>query len=342
MDKLFSNLVNNRKIAYVSGALVEQAGVFEFKKNFDTVETAYKAHFRGNVTMPILNYLKYSGRPSYDRIIVLLGHLGGEIGISGLKEICSSTENSALGLPRASGLIILNDSVTQHPFAIMEASRISAARTATVSAIALHYLCPPKVDKVAFIGCGYQARIHARMWSDMYVNKLTKELHVYDKNIDNMMKFKNEIEASLGIHIKTCCSAEEAIRGADIIMPLTTEENPYIESKWIKSGSLYLAISLLDPHLDVIAASDMIIVDDLNHCMHEGRPLQKMSEMGILDANKIITIGKIASDGQIVKYSKNLQKIFFNPMGTVITDLAVAHRVLIEILKNNQAILLEM
>lgn len=112
-----------------------------------------------------------------------------------------------------------------------------------------------------------------------------------------------------------------------MIIPMTTAEEPYIKADWIKSGSLYSAVSLLDPELEVLMQSDLIIVDDERLCKHEGRPLQRLEAQGRLDEKRIVEIGSWLRDPSLAQ-RKVEQRVFFNPMGTIITDLAVASLVI--------------
>jgi N-[(2S)-2-amino-2-carboxyethyl]-L-glutamate dehydrogenase len=326
-------LIKQQQIIYLSYDDVKNVNVFDFKEIRNVLKEVYKIHYLNDYKMPVSDYLKYKDRPSYDRIIVLLGYLGGKFNVSGLKEICSSTTNKNLLFERASGLIILNDTQTQRPFAIIEASQISAARTAGVTSISIEQFAPKNIEKVCFIGCGYLAKIHAIMWNQLYRN-LSSTINVFDINNENASIFKDFCERELDLKINICNSAYEAVNDADIIIPLTTQEKPYIKNSWIKKTSLYSAVSLLDPEIEVLKASSCIVVDDEKICKQEGRPLEKLENNGDLDAMKLYTIGEILSKPKIMNVI-NMEKVFFNPMGTVITDLGVAYLVLSKYLNSD-------
>ena len=334
MIKSFRDLIKNKKIAYLPYKYVECNGVYDFKKTVPEVEKSYTLHYKKDTILTKSDYLKYPKRSSYDRIIILLGFLGGKYKISGLKEIASSTTNSKLGYKRASGIIILNDFNTQRPFAMLEASQISAVRTAASTAISIKYLAPKSINKVAFVGCGFLAETHALMWSQLYL-KHCDTLHLYDVFERKAKVFARKIKSKYGINSVVCKNVESAVRDSDIIIPMTTEETPYIKSNWIKNGSLYSAVSLLDPELNVLAKSDFVVVDDLKMSMHEGRPLQKLSQTNRLGNTDICSIGEIISK-KINLRKSNDTKIYYNPMGTIITDLAVSYCVLKNAFKQNK------
>lgn len=321
------DLVEAGEILYLNSREVEALGVFDFPKNVAAVRDAYLAHHAGQTVMPKSDYLKYAGRPSYDRIIPLLGFLGGATGVSGIKVVGSSTANLSKNRARASAVIVLHDPDTQRPFCIMEGAQVSAARTATVTALSLELLSPPEIKKVALIGCGYLARTHLIMWSQCFSHH-DCILHAYDLDGARTAEL-GSFAASLGLAFQSTTSAEEAIRGADVVIPLTTQETPYIRAEWIKSPSLYSAVSLLDPELDVLVEAEHIVVDDLEGCLHEGRPLLRLQEQGRLDLTKVHSIGEVLQERPTLRKSGE-ERIFFNPMGTVITDLAVANQLFLQ------------
>ena len=328
-----NELIEKGLIARLSFQSVLRNGVFDFARLIPVIAEVYRTHADGDFRMPKSDYLKYDGRPSYDRIITLLGYLGGAFQVSGVKEICSSTQNHKRGFPRASGLIILNDPDTQRPFAILEASQISSARTAAVTGLAISSFSPAEVGKVGWLGCGYLAQTHADMWSQQFRDRCD-QIHFYDPNPEFRSRF-GSILAEKGLQGVECESPEMVVRDSDIVIPMTTSEVPYIEASWVKEASLYSAVSLLDPHLAVLRQSDSIVVDDLDICKAEGRPLQLMEEAGDLEEKRVLSMGEVLSNDLKVRTGEGKGRIFFNPMGTVLTDLGVALAILENAFQND-------
>ena len=124
------------------------------KQVFDAVETAYRLHDAGSTLNPDSYFLRYPANPDA-RIIALPAHLGGEVQKSGIKWISSFPANRATNLARASAVLILNDATTGYPLACMEASLISATRTAASAALAAESISPnPFAGTLAIIGTG--------------------------------------------------------------------------------------------------------------------------------------------------------------------------------------------
>src|SRR6186997_761727 len=125
----------------IPGSAVKRAIESHRKDVFDAVEAAYRLHGSGQSVNPDSYFLRYPDRPSA-RIIALPAHLGGAVQKSGIKWISSFPENRASNLARASAVLILNDATTGYPLACIEASLISATRTASSAASAAENISP--------------------------------------------------------------------------------------------------------------------------------------------------------------------------------------------------------
>jgi ornithine cyclodeaminase len=330
-------IIRANHLAYIGSAAVIRSGVGQFAPLIQAVEECYRAHAAGDVVLPKSEYLKYEDRPSYDRIIPLLGYLGGAFQVSGLKQICSSTANVRHGRPRASGLIILNDPDTNRPFGVLEASLISAARTAAVSGLALRLFLAPSMAQVAILGCGQLARTHLQMLVDVF-GPDRFQFTVYDlvrERADALVL----LAAELGAQAKVANHAQGAVETADIVLPATTAEAAYIEYEWLKPTCIYCAVSLLDAKLDIYRNADLIVVDDLTQCLNEGRPLDLLRRAGELPSDRIVEIGTALKSSVGAPWLSGL--LVFNPMGTVITDLAVAKTLFDRALANGDFVSLE-
>src|SRR5213592_5255426 len=103
------------------------------------VREAYLAHADGQSVNPDSFFLRFPEKPDC-RIIALPAYIGDGFQVAGLKWIASYPGNVLRGFPRASAVLVLNDYETGYPFAILESSIISAARTAGSAALAAHWL----------------------------------------------------------------------------------------------------------------------------------------------------------------------------------------------------------
>src|SRR3989442_5793130 len=125
----------------------------------EIVRDAYLAHARGESVNPDSYFLRFPEKPDC-RIIALPAYLGNGFGVAGLKWIASYPANVQRGFPRASAVLVLNNYETGYPFAILESSIISAARTAASAVLAAHWLSGQscRAHSLGIVGTGFIAR----------------------------------------------------------------------------------------------------------------------------------------------------------------------------------------
>src|SRR6266513_546697 len=123
------------------------------------VQEAYLAHSDGQSVNPDSYFLKFPGK-SDCRIIALPAYLGNNFDVAGLKWIASYPASIQRGFPRASAVLVLNNYETGYPFAVLESSIISAARTAASAALAVHWLSGQsrRARSLGIVGTGFIAR----------------------------------------------------------------------------------------------------------------------------------------------------------------------------------------
>ncbi|MEW2415972.1 2,3-diaminopropionate biosynthesis protein SbnB [Streptomyces sp. NPDC046866] len=253
--------------AVVPGIQVEQVLKGREKQLVELVEATYLLHSAGQSVNPASYFLRFPDRPS-SRIIALPASLGGSVQVDGLKWISSFPENVAAGIPRASAVLILNDHTTGYPFACLEASLISATRTAASAALATGWLCRgrPRPTRVGFFGAGLIARyIHtfltATGWS-------FDEIGIHDLSTDSAAGFRCYLEQSdTPGRITVHDSPEDLIRYSDVVVFATVAGTPHVhDPSWFSHNPVVLHVSLRDLAPEILLGSTNI-VDDVEHCL---------------------------------------------------------------------------
>jgi 2,3-diaminopropionate biosynthesis protein SbnB len=306
--------------AVISGAQVQQVLRDREHQIVELVEATYRLHAAGDSVSPPSYFLRFGDRPSA-RIIALPASIGGGVQVDGLKWISSFPENVAAGIPRASGVLILNDRDTGYPLACMEASVISATRTAALAASAADWLSRGRrrPTRVGFLGVGLIARyVHtflaATGWS-------FDEVGVHDVSADSSAGFRAYLKrAGTPGRITVHDDAEQLIRSSDLVVFATVAGRPHVgDPSWFDDNQLVLHVSLRDLAPAVVLASANF-VDDVEHCLRAGTSPhlaeQRTGNREFLDGTlDDVMAGRVSvpSDRPVV----------FSPFGLGVLDLAV-------------------
>ena len=290
---------------------------------FDAVEAAYRLHGSGNTLNPDNCFLRYPDRPS-DRIIALPAHVGGAIQKSGLKWISSFPENRASNLARASAVLILNDATTGYPLACIEASLISATRTAASAALAAEHISPnPFKGTLGVIGTGVIARTTVQ-WL-LFRNWKFRKIKLYDVDRKEAEHFSRWLRDEHNLQADIQDRLEGAISDSSLILFTTTTLDPYLgDEKLFEHCPTVLHLSLRDICVNVILASQNI-VDDVDHCL-KARTSLHLTE--IATGNRDFISGSLV-DVLERKFKLDHDKPrIFSPFGLGVLDLAVGNFVL--------------
>jgi ornithine cyclodeaminase len=318
----------------VSGATVKNVIDDNRKQVFDAVEAAYRLHSSGDSVNPSSYFLRFPDKPSA-RIIALPAHLGGAVQKSGIKWISSFPENRAGNLARASAVQILNDATTGYPVACIEASLISATRTAASAALAAEHMSPtPFEGTLSIIGTGVIARTTIE-WL-LFRNWRFREISLYDVDRQEAEQFRAWLrEQNLEAEVHN--GLEGALRGASLMLFTTTALEPYLaDEKLLAHCPTVLHLSLRDLSVNVILASQNI-VDDVDHCLKANTSLH-LAEMATKNRRFI--------DGTLVDVLDKKLKLdpdkprIFSPFGLGVLDIAVSDFVLREAVSSKTALAL--
>jgi len=319
--------------AVISGFQVQQALQGHEKQIMQAVEATYRLHSAGDSVNPPSYFLRFPDRPS-SRIIALPASIGGQIQVDGLKWVSSFPQNVAAGIPRASAVLILNDHDTGYPFACLEASIISATRTAASAALAADWLSRnrQRPKRVGFFGVGLIARyIHTFLVATGWA---FDEIGVYDLSADSASGFRGYLERSCTSgRITVHDSAEQLIRSSDLVVFATVAGQPHVNDlSWFAHNPLVLHISLRDLAPEIILASTNL-VDDVEHCL-KANTSPHLAEQ--LTGNRDFLHGTL-DDVMAGRVTVSADRpVVFSPFGLGVLDLAVGKYVYDEVVRSGE------
>jgi ornithine cyclodeaminase/alanine dehydrogenase-like protein (mu-crystallin family) len=318
----------------------------------------FRLHGSGQVILPDEAYLSWANdRDEQVRSLNMPAYVGGSLSIAGTKIINGNIANPSRGLPRASGLTLLFDSTSVRVNCVMEGAYLSSVRTACVTLLSAELFKGREIEQAAIIGAGALAQAHI----EMLVKRLPhlRSLSIFDVDRKRIATLKANVASVLQAHevkLEETLTAEEAIRAAQLIVPVTTTTTGYIRFDWLQRGSILVNLSLDDPLPEVVFKADKVIVDDWNLVKNDSRRLiGRMYRTG-----QIIGPGEPAGTaengqqrrridaqlGEVVlgtspgrEHSDNI--ILVNPFGLAIEDIALAAHVYQAALELNMGVWLE-
>jgi len=321
-----------------------KAGGYDMAGTMKAVERSFFLHGQGDFIQPGKPVIRWGGPETEEttgRIMSMPSFLGGlswaeelasrgllgPVNTSGIKFIPSKPHNPAKhNLPRANAVIIILDPETLMPACIMDGTLVSAMRTGGASGVAAKYLANPGAKVLGLIGASVQGITQLK--AILEGAPTLEECRVFDINPQTTAAFIQRMAGELGVKLIAAASAEEAVRGADIVSTATMAKEPYIKADWYKPGVLHCEISFWDTPPEALKAFDFIVVDDWYQVKHHGVDVScRAVKEGIIPEERVrgnlgdVIVGKVAG-----RKSPD-EKIFFNPIGLGIHDLSEAHRV---------------
>ncbi|HYK11033.1 MAG TPA: 2,3-diaminopropionate biosynthesis protein SbnB [Gemmatimonadales bacterium] len=286
----------------------------------NVVRHAYIAHGRGQAVNPDSNFLRFPEKPDC-RIIALPAFIADGFQAAGLKWIASFPGNVRRGFPRASAVLVLNDCETGYPYAILESSIISAARTAASAALAANWLNGKvlKARALGIVGTGFVARYVYDFLLD--AGWEIEEVQLFDKSLSESEKFLGVACHPERHHAVTVAAdVNDLIRACDVIVFTTVAAEPHVmDPTLFAHNPLVLHLSLRDLAPEVLLQS-WNVVDDVEHVMHANTSPHLVEQR---TGNRSFVAGTLAEVMGGTCAVDRSRPIVFSPFGLGILDVAV-------------------
>lgn len=279
------------------------------------METALAAFSSGGVLQPVRTVLDLAERHAF--FGVMPAYVSSTPAM-GAKLVTVYHSNLERGLPSHLATILLFDPETGALDAILDGRYITEARTAAVSAVSAKKLAREDATTLAILGSGVQARSHLEAL--MCVRDF-KEVRAWSPTQANLDRFCEETGA-MGAE-----TAEEAVRGADVIALTTASPEPILFDAWVKPGAHVIAVGACRPtqrEMDpALVARARLFVDSRAAAMKEaGDIVMAIAEGKITPDHIVAELGEPAA-----KRNSADEITIFKSLGLAVEDVAAAHLV---------------
>lgn len=212
--------------------------------------------------------------------------------------------------------------------ALIEADYLGQMRTGAASGIATRVLARDDAHDAGIIGTGSQARTQLEAVAN--VRKLER-VRAYGRDPQRRENFAREMSARIGVTVRPVATAEDAVRGADILVTATTATNPVVEGRWIEPGAHINAIGINVAHkreidAETVKRADVIAADSPEQSRREsGDLLQVFGE----DASQWARVRELAEivAGKAPGRTSRDQITLFKSNGIAIEDVVTGGRI---------------
>jgi alanine dehydrogenase len=287
------------------------------------LEQAHIQYSTGKAVMPVRLVVPLP--QIHGRITGMPGYLTQDKAL-GMKVVTYFQNNPKQDLPAILATIMLFSAETGKLIAVIDGSFITAIRTACASAMATKGLANPNTPVAGILGAGVQARAHIQALCRV---KKLQRIKIYSPLGISAERVRQELESEVGVDIEVVSSAEDTVRGADLVVTVTTAKEPVLELEWLKPGAHINAVGSHRPDLREIdgttLARSKVVVDSREAVMAEcGDILLAIKENSITENSIHAEIGEVLAGTKPGRTSAD-EITLYKSVGIAIQDVAAAH-----------------
>jgi ornithine cyclodeaminase len=223
---------------------------------------------------------------------------------------------------------MLFDGATGELLALINASAITAIRTAAVSGLATRLLARSDAGDLAIIGAGVQAGPHLTAMS--CVRKL-RRVRVASRSFESAQNFAKNMQSHSPLPIEPVETVAAAVRGADVIVTATTSHDPVLRREWISPGTHINAIGTFSPRARELDTATIVagrlFVDRRESALNEAGDYLIAAREGAIGPEHIrADLGEVLT-GAVPGRTSTEEITVFKSLGLAIEDLAAAAHV---------------
>jgi ornithine cyclodeaminase/alanine dehydrogenase-like protein (mu-crystallin family) len=301
----------------------EVAALLPMEECIPLMHEALVSLAEGQVHQPLRTIVR---PPDADGIMGLMpSYSSGAHAAFGLKAICIFGGNAARGKDSHQGAVLLFSAESGELLAVINASAVTAVRTAAVSGVATHALAREDACELAVIGAGVQACSHVEAMS--HVRRI-RRCRVASRRIERARELADELSGSYAFPIEAVETVEAALSGADLIVTATNSAEAVVRREWVAEGAHLNAVGSCTPstrELDTgVVAASSLFVDSVESTVNEAGDYLRAVRDGVVGPEHIR-----AELGEVLKGTKpgrtsNDEITLFKSLGLAVEDLAAA------------------
>lgn len=315
--------MNTNTILFFSSDDVEK--VLTMQQCIPAMKTAFSALSTGEAVMPLRSSLEMEADNA--TALFMPAYLP-EIGKFSVKTVNMNRDNPGKGLHLIHAMMMVFDSNTGVPLAVMDAESITAMRTGAVSGLATSLLARADSAVAAVIGTGTQGETQLEAICSV---RNIKKAYVFDIDVVRAKAFAQKMTQKLGIEVVAAESTAD-LKKADVVCTSTSSHSPVFDDEHLKKGVHINGVGSYKPTMAEIPpqtiARSKVYVDQLEGCLAEAGDILQPIEAGIITKDHIHgELGDLVT-GKISGRENDEEVTVFKSVGVAVQDLIAANLVL--------------
>lgn len=251
-----------------------------------------------------------------------------DLQIMGLKIVSVFPGNHGTEYDSHMGAVMIFETKHGQPLAVMDATEITAIRTAAVSGVATKLLARDDAGDLAILGSGTQAKTHLQA---MLLSRKIRRVRLWSRNPGNGRRFSERESTRHEIQVELMPNVQAAVQGADIICTTTSSPDPILFGNYLSPGCHINAVGSSVPfarELDTEAVvKSRLFVDRRESTLNEaGDFLMPKKEGSIGDSHIQGEIGEVLL-GKVKGRNSQEEITLFKSLGLAVEDLASANHI---------------
>jgi alanine dehydrogenase len=208
---------------------------------------------------------------------------------------------------------------------LVEAFELTELRTGAVSAVATKYLAREDAETLGILGTGREARAQLRAVSG--VRKL-RRVKAWSRSAENRDAYAKEMSAALDIEVVAVNSAETCARDSDIVLTITSANEPILDGSWLAPGTFVCGVGATGPQRrelddEALSRASLVVVEHMTTAREECGELMHAVEQGCLRWDAVCELKDVVS-GAIPGRKSADDVTLFTSVGTGAEDVAMA------------------
>lgn len=297
------------------------------------IEAAFSAYSRDEAVVPPVGELIFDNPPG--DVHIKYGYLRND-DYYVIKIASGFYENSKLGLPSNSGLMLLYKKQTGELEAILcDEGYLTDVRTAVAGAVAAKHLAPKNVERIGIVGTGVQALLQLE---HLRAIRECRTVLVWGRDAQKCHDYASKAQ-QLGFEVEIAQHANDVLTDCSLIVTTTASTEPVLTGQ-AKPGTHITAVGS-DTHLkqelasSILQAADVVVADSIEQCLLRGE-IHKAIKNGVLQQSELLELGVVVADSTHGRKSESDVTIA-DLTGVAVQDISIAKAVYLALAQDSPA-----